>query len=119
MDLLDLMQKKEIAIKNKIAIEKKNKEDQSKAILEIENIDRDIYIISKGYDLEKINLGKKILSIKGDIYAKTDDSSKIGDLAIKDILNNFEILKTQKFYNKKYSGYYQTGTCSKGCCPTW
>ena len=50
MDLLDLMRKREIAIKNKIAIEKKYKEDQSKAILEIENIDRDIYIISKGYD---------------------------------------------------------------------
>lgn len=80
-------------------------------------------IVSVGLDLDKIELGKKILYIHGNPYGKSDDVRYSGDNfiakeAIKDILNGCKHLRKEFFGNKVYEGYYQRCDCKYGYGPS-
>lgn len=69
-------------------------------------------IVSSGLDLEKIELGKKVLYVYGNPYkrcqdTKSDGSNTLAKLAIADILDGCKHLRKEYFGQKRYEGYHQ------------
>lgn len=80
-------------------------------------------IVSSGLNLDKIELGKKVLYIYGNPYGKSDDVHFSGDNfiakeAIKDILTGCKHLRKEFFGNKVYQAYYQRCDCKYGYGPS-
>lgn len=79
-------------------------------------------ILGSGLDLEKINLGRKILRIQGDPYGITDGCSgkdnTIAEEAVRDIMDGCRKLRTEYFGNKRYGRYYQRNDCRYGWGPS-
>ena len=79
--------------------------------------------LRQGFDLEKIELAKTILFVHGNPYALTDDShgdrNPIALEAIRDLLGGCKVLRREYFGNKRYERFYQSGTWSYFCGPTY
>ena len=82
---------------------------QKESMSAIATLKNEEAILENGFDLDKIKLGRKVVSIKGNPYGDTGCSKEktIAEEAIKDILDGCKHLKTEYFGNKRYEGYYQ------------
>lgn len=117
-------------IKKRLELEKQLKtltvsyeEQKEKYSNEIAKCKEQEKIIAKGFDLDKIELGRKLIAIQGNPYARTDDTCFNGDnviakCAIEDILNGCKKLKREYIGNKRYEGYYQRCDCKYGYGPS-
>lgn len=80
-------------------------------------------IVSSGLDLEKIELGKKVLYVYGNPYercqdTKSDGSNTLAKLAIADILDGCKHLRKEYFGQKRYEGYHQRSDHPYGFGPS-
>lgn len=80
-------------------------------------------IVSSGLDLEKIELGKKVLYVYGNPYercqdTKFDGSNTLAKLAIADILDGCKHLRKEYFGQKRYEGYHQRSDHPYYCGPS-
>lgn len=105
------------------SIEREYKEKVQSLSLRIEKCKEKERLMSTGFDIEKIELGRKLIEITGNPYAYNDDvkheSQTIASLAIEDILNGCKHLKGEYFGNKQYAGFYQRCDCRYHYCPTY
>lgn len=116
-------------IKERLALEKEldditkqyrnNKERLESRIAELKEKES---FISRGLDVEKIELGRKVLFIKGNPYATNDDArifeETIAIHAIKDLVSGCEHLRHSYFGNKQYYAFYQRSDHEYGFGPS-
>ena len=80
-------------------------------------------LVAKGFDLEKVELGRSLIFVKGNPYALTDgihtQEETIAECAIADILDGCKHLKEKFFGNKRYEGFYQRCDCKYHYWPTY
>ena len=106
-----------VCLNNLYKEQKKIIEDRIKELSEKEKV------VSEGLDLEKIELGKKVLYIHGNPYqrcqdTKSDGSNTLAKLAIADILDGCKHLRREYFGQKRYEGYHQRSDHSYGYGPS-
>lgn len=76
--------------------------------------------ISRGLDPDRMALGRRILDVSGNPWARTDGCASgdtIAEAAIRDIANGCPRLRETFFGNKRYEGFYQRCDCRYGYCP--
>lgn len=96
------------------------KEEESRLDSEIEELLRLENVAQEGLDIAKIQIAEDILDVRGNIYGKTDWGSgvpTIAELAIVDIAEDCEFMKSKYFGNKQYEGYYQRCNSEYGYGP--
>lgn len=94
---------------------------QKKTTAEIDTLKEKEALLENGFDLEKVELGRTIVTIKGNPYGDTGCSKEktIAEEAIRDILDGCKRLKTEYFGNKRYEGFYQRSNHPYGFGPTY
>ena len=79
--------------------------------------------VTEGYDLAKVELGRYLIVVSGNPYARTDDvrmgAETIAEHAIADILSGCKHLKGEYFGNKEYGRFYQRCDCEYHYGPTY
>lgn len=94
---------------------------QKKITAEIDALKEKESLLENGFDLEKIELGRTVVTIKGNPYGDTGCSKDktIAEEAIRDILDGCKRLKVEYFGNKRYEGFYQRSNHDYGFGPTY
>jgi hypothetical protein len=116
--------KERLDCEQELACLKKLYEEQKKEIEDrIKELSDKEKVVSEGLDLEKIELGKKVLYIHGNPYqrcqdTKSDGSNTLAKLAIADILDGCRHLRKEYFGQKRYEGYHQRSDHSYGYGPS-
>ena len=106
-----------VCLKNLYEQEKKKVEEYIKELSDKEKV------VAEGLDLDKIEIGKKVLSIKGNPYTHCQDthmngSNTLAKLAIADILDGCKHLRTEFFGQKRYAGFHQRSDHRYGYGPS-
>lgn len=87
----------------------------------INELNRKEMILASGLDLRKVELGRKLLKVKGNPYVLTDGATSKNDniatLAIEDIIKGCPHLRKKFFGNKEYSSFHQRCDCKYGMTP--
>lgn len=94
---------------------------QKKTTAEIDALKEKEALLENGFNLEKVELGRTVVSIKGNPYGDTGCSKDktIAEEAIRDILDGCKKLKVEYFGNKRYEGFYQRSDHDYGFGPTY
>lgn len=94
---------------------------QKETTAEINALKEKEALLENGFDLEKVELGRMVVTINGNPYGDTGCSKDktIAEEAIRDILDGCKKLKVEYFGNKRYEGFYQRSDHDYGLGPTY
>ena len=94
------------------------KKEKGRISVEIASLLELEHIAQSNFNIESVQIAESLISVQGNPYGSIDQSgSTIAVSAINDIANDFKVLRTIKFGNKRYEGFYQRCDCTYGMGP--